>query len=157
VDDQLQPVKSQQLHDYSSDAELPPERIQYAIEWKDLLRPKTNGMDTELDTSHASGACRDATLRKKVEDLLDRKFSPQDRPEPDDTVAVVSVSKRAGRDLLRESAGYDIGWPVSAETPELWGCDFHTGKHLTVTITLRFRLRNAASHPLADAIDLASG
>jgi len=150
VDNQLQPVKSPQLHDYSSDAELPPERIQYIIEWKALLKAKRIGMDTEQDMSLAPGAFWDATLQKQIEDLLDRKFSPQDRPEPDDTVAVDSVSKRAGRDLIKEFAGLDIGWPVIEERVELWGCDFHIGKRLTVNITFRFRLRDAASHPLAD-------
>ncbi len=66
------------------------------------------------------------------------------------SVAVVSVSKRAGRDLLKEFAGLDIGWPVVEERVELWGCDFRAGERLTVKITFRFRLRDAASHPLAD-------
>ncbi|TKA66194.1 hypothetical protein B0A55_11759 [Friedmanniomyces simplex] len=56
VDTQLQPVESQQLHDYSSYEEPPPERIQYAIEWKDLLKTKRIGMDTEQDVSLAPGA-----------------------------------------------------------------------------------------------------
>ncbi|KAK1086662.1 hypothetical protein LTR33_001462 [Friedmanniomyces endolithicus] len=151
VDNQLQPVESQQLHDYSSDAEPPPERIQYAIEWKALLKTKRIGMDTEQDVSLAPGAFWDATLRKKLEDLLDRKFSPQDRPEPDDTVVVVSLSKRAERDLIKEFVGFDIGWPVIEERLELWGCHFHAGKRLTVKITFRFRLRNTASRIQADA------
>ncbi|KAK1045908.1 hypothetical protein LTR74_018056 [Friedmanniomyces endolithicus] len=151
VDNQLQPVESQQLHDYSSDAEPPPERIQYAIEWKALLKTKRIGMDTEQDVSLAPGAFWDATLRKKLEDLLDRKFFPQDRPEPDDTVVVVSVSKRAERDLIKEFVGFDIGWPVIEERLELWGCHFHAGKRLTVKITFRFRLRNTASRIQADA------
>ena len=59
-------------------------------------------MDTEQDVSLAPGGFWDTTLRRKEEDMLDRKFSPQDRPQPEDTVVAVSVNKRAERDLAKE-------------------------------------------------------
>ena len=40
ADNRLQPVELQQSHSYDSDAEAPRERIQYAIEWKALLKTK---------------------------------------------------------------------------------------------------------------------
>lgn len=49
-------------------------------------------MSTEEDVFLTPEAFWEMTLRKKVEDSLARKYSPQDRPEPEDTVANVSVS-----------------------------------------------------------------
>lgn len=98
-----------QLKDYNSDVEPPSECIRYTIEWKAVLKTKRIGMDTEQNVFLAPVAFWELHLRKKLEDLLDRKFSTQDRPEPDNTVIVISVSKRAERDLTKEFVGFDIG------------------------------------------------
>jgi hypothetical protein len=74
-----------------------------------VLKTKRIGMDTEQYLFLAPATIWEITLRKKVDELLGRKFSSKDRPEADDTVVVVSVSKRAERDLIQEYVGFDIG------------------------------------------------
>ena len=63
----------------------------------------------------------------------------QDRPEPYNTVVVVSVSKRAERNLTKEFAGLDVDWSIIEEKLESWACYFREGKRLTVKVTFRFR------------------
>ena len=108
-------------------------------------------MDTEQEVSLAPEAFWETTLHKKVEDLLATKFSPQDRPEPDDTAVVVSVSKRREPDLSKVFPGLDIRWLVIEEKLESWACHFHAGKRLTLKITFRFRHRNISSRTQGDA------
>ncbi|KAK6441244.1 hypothetical protein LTR95_002525, partial [Oleoguttula sp. CCFEE 5521] len=139
VGTRLQSVGLLQLQDYDVEAGPPPEGIRYTIEWKAVLKTKRIGMGTEQDVFLTPAAFWETTLRKKVEDLLDREYSSQDRLEPNDTVVVVSVSKRAERDLTKEFVGFDIGWSVVEEKLESWGCHFYAGHCLTVKITFRFR------------------
>ena len=150
-DSRSQPIVAQQLHDYGSDAEGPWGGIRYAIEWKAVVRSTRIGIDTEQEVSLSPEAFWETTLRKKVEDLLARKFSPQDRPEPDDTVVVVSVSKRGEPDLSRVFVGFDIRWSVIEAKLESWACHFHEGKRLTVKINFRFRPSNTFSRAQGDA------
>lgn len=140
-----EPIVAQQLHHYGSDAEQPWEGIRYAIEWKAVMRTTRIGVDTEQDVSLAPEAFWETTLRKKVEDQLATKFSPQDRPEPEDTFVVVSVSKRGEPDLSKVFPGFNIRWSVIEERLESWAYHFYEGKRLTVKITFRFRPRNPSS------------
>ena len=96
-------------------------------------------MSTEEGVFLAPGAFWDSTLRRKIDESLNREFSSQDRPEPCNTVVVVSVSKRAERDLTKEFAGLDVDWSVIEEKLESWACYFREGKRLTVKVTFRFR------------------
>lgn len=118
VDNRLQSVGLLQLQDYDSKAGPPSKGIRYTIEWKAVLKTKRIGMDTEQDVFLGPAAFWETTLHKKVEDLLNRKFSSQDWPEPDDTVVVVSVSKRIERDLTKQFVGFDIGWSIIDEKLE---------------------------------------
>ena len=79
-----------------------------------------------------------------MEDLLNRMSWPQNRPKPDDTVIVISVSKRIERNFTKELIEFDIGWSNVEGQLELYGCYFHIRERLTVKITFRVRLRNTA-------------
>ena len=116
-----------------------------------MVRTNRIRIDTEQEVSLSPEDFWETTLRKKVEDLLATKFSPQDRPEPDDTVVVVSVSKRGEPDLSKVFPAFDIRWLVVEEKLESWACHFHAGKRLTLKMTFRFRPRNISSRAQGDA------
>jgi len=80
----------------------------YTVEWKAVLKTKRISMSTEEDVFLAPGAFWNSTLRRKIDESLNREFSLRDRPEPCNTVVVVSVSKRAEHDLTKEFAGLDV-------------------------------------------------
>ena len=136
------PLQSQ---DDEEDAAEPLEGIRYTVEWKAVLKTTRIGMDTEQDVDLAPEALWETRLRKKVGDLLESEFSPPERPEPGNTVIVVSVSKRAERDLTKQFPGFDIDWSVIEEKLESWACHFHAGERLSLKVTFRFRPRNTAS------------
>jgi hypothetical protein len=73
---------------------------------------------------------------------LIREFAPQDRPEPCNTVVVVSVNQRAERDITKEFLGLDVDWSIIGKKLESWACYFGEGKRLLVKVTFRFRPRN---------------
>lgn len=99
-------------------------------------------MNTDEGVFLHPGAYWDTTLHSNIDDALSREFAPQDRPDPCSTVIVVSVSKRAERDLTKEFIGQDIDWLVIAEKLESWACYVGEGKRLLVKLTFRFRSRN---------------
>lgn len=143
-DNTLQPVDSLQTqHDDHEETESLA-GILYTVEWKAVLKTKRIGMDTEQDVDLAPEVLWETILRKKVGDLLDREFPPQERPEPGDTVIVVSVSKRAERDLTKQFPGFDIGWSVIEEKLESWTHHYRAGENLTLKITFRFRPHSTA-------------
>jgi len=113
--------------------------LHYTVEWKAVLKTKRISISTEEGVFLAPGAFWDSTLRRKIDESLNREFSSQDRPEPCNTVVVVSVSKRAERDLTKEFAGLDVDWSVIEEKLESWAGYFREGKRLTVKVTFRFR------------------
>lgn len=119
--------------------------IRYTIAWRALLKTKRIGIDTEQDIDLAPEAFWETTLHKKVTDSLERGFSPRERPEPTDTVIVVSVSKRAERDLTKQFVGFDIDWAVIKDKLVSWACHFHVGERLTLKVLFRFRPGTAAS------------
>lgn len=132
------------LQEWDGTTEPSADAIRYTIEWKAVLKTKRIGTNTEEDVFLAPKAFWDASLRQKVDDSLDREFSPQERPELGSTIVVVSVNKRAERGLTKEFVGSDIDWTLVAEKLESWADHFRDGKRLTVRITFRFRPRATA-------------
>jgi hypothetical protein len=82
------------------------------------LNTKRIGMDTKENVFLTLGAFWDAVLRGKIDEALSREFAPQDRPEACNTVVVVSVNKRAERDITKEFLGLDVDWSVIGEKLE---------------------------------------
>lgn len=82
---------------------------------KAVLKTKRLGMNTEEDVFLSPKAFWDATLQHDLDASLEREFSQQNRPEPCNTLVVVSVSKRAERDLTKEFVGLDIDWSLIGE------------------------------------------
>ena len=130
--------------EWGGTADPPVEALRYTVEWKAVLKTKRLGMNTAEDVLLSPKAFWDATLQHSLDACLEREFSQQNRPEPCSTLVVVSVSKRAERDLTKEFAGLDVDWSLIEEKLESWGCHFREGKRLLVKITFRFRPRNAA-------------
>lgn len=75
VADRLESAESQASQCSESDAIMLSDGIRYSVEWKAVLKTKRIGMDTEQDVSLAPGMFWETTLHKKVEDLLNRKYS----------------------------------------------------------------------------------
>merc|ERR1711939_568781 len=132
------------LQEWDGTAEPPVDTLRYTVEWKAVLKTKRLGMNTEEDIFLSPKALWDATLQHSLDTSLEREFSQQNRPEPCNTLVVVSVSKRAERDLTKEFVGLDVDWSLIGEKLESWACHFREGKRLLVKITFRFRPRNAA-------------
>ena len=101
-------------------------------------------MNTEEGVFLSPKAFWDATLQHSLDTSLERGFSQQDRPEPCSTLVVVSVNKRAERDLTKEFVGLDVDWSLIGEKLESWASHFQEGKRLLVKITFRFRPRHTA-------------
>jgi hypothetical protein len=132
------------LQEWDGTTEPPVDTLRYTVEWKTVLKTKRLGMNTEEDVFLSPKAFWDAILQHSLDTSLERGFSQQDRPEPCSTLVVVSVSKRAKRDLTKEFVGLDVDWGLVREKLESWACHFREGKCLLVKITFRFRPRNAA-------------
>lgn len=131
-------------HEWDGTMEPSSDTLRYTVEWKAVMNTKRIGMDTEEEVYLAPGAYWDTTLHGKIDEALGREFVLQERPDPSSTIVVVSVSKRAERDLTKEFIGLDIDWSVIAEKLESWACYFDEGKHLLVKLTFRFRPRNGS-------------
>jgi hypothetical protein len=132
------------LQEWDGIAEPPVDTLRYTVEWKAVLKTKRLGMNTEEDVFLSPKAFWDATLQHGLDASLEREFSQHNRPEPCDTLVVVSVSKRAERDLMKEFIGLEVNWCLIEEKLESWACHFREGKRLLVKITFRFRPRDAA-------------
>jgi hypothetical protein len=130
------------LHEWDSTTEPSLDTLRYTVEWKAVLNTKRIGMNTEENIFLTPGAFWDAALHSKIDEALSREFAPQDRPEPCNTVVVVSVNKRAERDITKEFLGLDVDWSIIGEKLESWACYFGKGKRLLVKVTFRFRPRN---------------
>jgi hypothetical protein len=130
------------LHEWDGTTEPSSDTLRYTVEWKAVLNTKRIGMYTEENVFLTLGAFWDAALHEKIDEALSREFAPQDRPEPCNTVVVVSVNKRAERDITKEFLGLDVDWSIIGEKLESWACYFGEGKRLLVTVTFRFRPRN---------------
>jgi hypothetical protein len=96
------------LQEWDGTAEPPVDTLRYTLEWKAVLKTKRLGMNTEEDVFLSPKAFWDATLQHSLDASLEREFSQQIRPEPYNTLVVVSVSKRAERDLTKEFAVVDV-------------------------------------------------
>jgi hypothetical protein len=132
------------LQEWDGNTEPPVDTLRYTVEWKAVMKTKRLGMNSEEDIFLSPKAFWDATLQHSLDTLLGREFSQQDRPEPCSTLVVVSVTKRAERDLTKEFVGLDVDWSLIGEKLESWASHFQEGKRLLVKITFRFRPRNAA-------------
>jgi hypothetical protein len=106
------------LHEWDGTTEPSLDTIRCTVEWKTVLNTKRIGMNTEENVSLTPGAFWDALLHGKIDEALSREFAPQDRPEPCNTVVVVSVNKRAERDITKEFLGLDVDWSVIGEKLE---------------------------------------
>lgn len=131
------------LQEWDGITEPPVDTLRYTVEWKAVLKTKRLGMDTEEDIFLSPKAFWEATLQHSLDASLEREFSQQNRPEPCDTLVVVSVSKRAERDLTKDFVGLEVDWSLIEEKLESWACHFREGKRLLVKITFRFRPRDA--------------
>lgn len=129
-------------HEWDGTTQPPPDILRYTIEWKAVMNTKRIAMDTDEDVFLTPGAYWNNTLHGKIDGALGREFALQDRPDPCSTAVVVSVNKRAERDLTKEFIGLEVDWSVIAEKLESWACYFGEGKRLLVRLTLRFRPRN---------------
>jgi len=130
------------LHEWDVTTEPSLNTLRYTVEWKAVLNTKRIGMNTEENVFLTPGAFWDAALHGKIDEALSREFAPHDRPEPCNTVVVVSVNKRAERDITKEFSGLDMDWSIIGEKLESWACHFGEGKRLLVKVTFRFRPRN---------------
>lgn len=132
------------LQEWDGITEPPVDTLRYTLEWKAVLKTKRLGMDTEEDVFLSPKAFWEATLRHSLDKSLEREPSQHNRPEPCDTLVVVSVNKRAERDLTKDFIGLEVDWSLIEEKLESWACHFREGKRLLVKITFRFRPRDAA-------------
>jgi hypothetical protein len=130
------------LHEWDGTTEPPLDTLRYTVEWKAVLNTKRIGMNAEENVFLTPGAFWDAALHGKIDEALSRELATQDRPEPCNTVVVVSVNKRAERDITKEFLGLDVDWSIIGEKLESWACYFGEGKRLLVKVTFRFRPRN---------------
>jgi len=130
------------LHEWNGTTEPSLDTLRYTVEWKAALNTKRIGMNTEENVFLTLGAFWDVALYGKIDEALSREFAPQDRPKPYNTVVVVSVNKRAERDITKEFLGLDVDWSIIGEKLESWACYFGEGKRLLVKVTFRFRPRN---------------
>jgi hypothetical protein len=129
-------------HEWDGTTQPPSDNLRYTVEWKAVMNTKRIGMDTDEDVFLAPEAYWNTKLQGKIDEALGREFALQDRPDPCSTAVVVSVNKRAERDLTKEFTGLEVDWSVIAEKLESWACYFGEGKRLLVRLTLRFRPRN---------------
>lgn len=132
------------LQEWDGVTEPPVYTLRYTVEWKAVLKTKRLGMNTEEDVFLSPKAFWEATLQQSLDASIEREFYQHNRPEPCDTLVVVSVSKRAERDLTKEFVGLEVDWPLIEEKLESWARHFREGKRLLVKITFRFRPRDAA-------------
>jgi hypothetical protein len=127
------------LHEWDGTTKSSLDTLRYTVEWKAVLDTKRIGMNTKENVFLTPGAFWDAALHGKIDEALSREFAPQDRPEACNTIVVISVNKRAERDIPKEFLGLDVDWSVIGEKLESWACYLGEGNRLLVKVTFRFR------------------
>lgn len=95
-------------HEWDGTTEPSSDTLRYTGELKAVMNTERIGTNTD----------KGVFLHPGVLDALSRELAPQDRPDPCSNFVVVSVSKRAERDLTKEFIGQDIDWLVIAEKLE---------------------------------------
>ncbi|CAG8263094.1 unnamed protein product [Penicillium salamii] len=125
-------------HDGILDDELPPDCIQYTIEWKVMVNKKVISRDTEEDVALTPSAYWPMTLKCKLEKLLEGKASYKGRVRSDDTAIVVSVNDRSQRDLMKRFDHFYIDWTTVEKQLLRWGALFLRCKRLRLSITFKF-------------------
>jgi hypothetical protein len=106
------------LQEWDGITEPPVDTLRYTLEWKAVLKTKRLGMNTEEDVFLSPKAFWEATLRHSLDTSLERESSQHNRPEPYDNLVVMSVNKRAERDLTKEFIGLEVDWSLIEEKLE---------------------------------------
>ena len=143
VSQELQPqtLTFVQLRDWDRESrydEVPPTCIHYSIEWKVMVNRKVILKDTEQDIVLEPAAYWQSILQPRLEELLREKILPPRAVRADDTEVVVSVTKRAERDLVKQFKATNIKWSVVREQLIAWSDLFERGKKLRVNICTRY-------------------
>ncbi|KAK7937487.1 uncharacterized protein PG986_014355 [Apiospora aurea] len=119
--------------------------IRYDVEWKVTLNRRSKAEDTEQDVTLSPREFWESSLRRKLENVAEKKFPANRSFQVEDTKIVVSVTGK--RKLKKRYDGLDIDWAVLEEQLRSWSYLLARRKQLCINITFNYVETTPASCP----------
>ncbi|KAK8120309.1 hypothetical protein PG999_004429 [Apiospora kogelbergensis] len=110
--------------------------IRYDVEWKVTFNRRSKAEDTEQDVTLSPREFWESSLRRKLENVAEKKFPANKSFQVEDTKMIVSVTGK--RKLKKRYDGLDIDWAALEKQLRSWSYLLARRKQLCINIVFNY-------------------